>query len=90
MSEEQSPISVYDLLGFAMDQFASIAWIKLGLQPDPATGSFDTDLAEAKVAIDIVAQMAERAAPKLDPADRREVDNLVANLRLNYVERSKA
>lgn len=89
MSEEAQPLSVYALLAATMDQFASVAWQKMGLQPDPFTGKIERNLAEAKVAIDVCAQVGSHLDETLDEDDRREVHNLLRNLRLNYVEKAK-
>ncbi len=90
MSESQGPISVYDVVAIMAEQMASIAWQKLGLHPDPITNTIAADLGEAKVAIDVVTYLSEQMESKLDEEDRRELHNLVRNLRLNYVEKSRS
>lgn len=81
--------TTYDLLGYCINLLASQAWQKLGLLADPQTGEAQPDLAEAKVAIDAVGDLASRldAAPAdVVPADlRRDLKTLVNDLRLNYV-----
>lgn len=91
MSENETPksVSVHELIMVATDQIASVAWSKLGLHPDPISGQISTDLEEAKVAIDVVAYLASVLEPKLSPEDKREMQNLVSNLRLNFVEKSR-
>ena len=91
MSEEpeKQPLSVYDFLMAMIDQAAGLAWQKLGLQPDFVTGKIAPDFAEARVAIDLVAKLSAMIDEKLDDSDRREMQNLVSNLRLNYVEKTK-
>lgn len=79
----------YDLIGYCLNLLASQAWQKLGLLADPQTGEAKPDLAEAKVAIDAVGDLAARleSAPEtVVPADmRRELRTLLNDLRLNYV-----
>lgn len=87
--EEKKPLSVYDLILMMTDQLASVAWQKLGLQPDMMTGQIHRDLSEAKVTIDLVAHLANLMDTRLDEEDRREMQKLVSNLRLNYVDKSK-
>ena len=91
MSEEtqapKEPISVYDHLVYLLDQMAGISWQRLGLQPDMVTGTLAADLDEAKVAIDLSAYLAGIVEPKLGDEDRRRVQSLVRDLRLNYVQR---
>ena len=81
--------TTYDLIGYCINLLASQAWQKLGLLADPQTGEAQPDLAEAKVAIDVVGDLASRleSAPEtIIPADlRRDLKILVNDLQLNYV-----
>lgn len=88
MSTEKTPISVYDALAALIDQLASVAWAKLGLQPDPITGVMHKDLTEAKVAIDAVADLSQHLEPQLDDEDKRQIQNLLRDLRANFVNQS--
>lgn len=72
-----------------VDQMAAVAWQKLGLQPDMMSGKIEKNLEEAKVAIDLTTHLASFIEPKLDEDDKREIHNIIRNLRLNYVEKSK-
>lgn len=85
----KKPISVYDLLAIMADQAAAIAWQKLGLHPDMVTGELKMDLPEAKVAIDLAAYLASSLESRLDEPDRKEIQNLISTLRINYVEKSR-
>lgn len=85
----RGPLSVYDVLVVLTDQLAAIAWQKLGLQPDPLTGQMNLDLEEAKVAIDLTSHLASFVQPRLDEEDQRQMHNLIRDLRINYVEKSK-
>ena len=87
--DEKKPLSVFDVIVIMTDQLSSIAWQKLGLQPDMMTGQIARDLPEAKVTIDLIAHLAGIVDGRLDEEDRREMQKLVSNLRLNYVEKSK-
>lgn len=81
--------TTYDMIGYCINLLASQAWQKLGLLADPQTGEAQPDLAEAKIAIDAVSDLAGRldAAPEtIIPTDlRRDLRTLVNDLRLNYV-----
>ena len=85
----EAPPTTYDMIGYCINLLASQAWQKLGLLADPQTGEAQPDLAEAKVAIDAVSDLAARldSAPEtIIPADlRRDLRTLVNDLRLNYV-----
>lgn len=85
----RGPLSVYDVLVVMTDQLAAIAWQKLGLQPDPLTGTVHKNLEEAKVAIDLTSHLASFVQPRLDDEDQRQMHNLIRDLRINYVEKAK-
>ena len=55
----RKPIDVYVFLGVMLEQISSIAWQKLGLQPDIITGKLEPDLVQAKTAIDVTAELAK-------------------------------
>lgn len=92
LGAEAGPPSTYDLIGYCLNLMAQQAWQKLGLLADPQTGEAKPDLAEAKVAIDTVGDLAgrlETAPETLIPADfRRDLRTLLNDLRLNYVFQS--
>lgn len=87
MNPEQG-VSVYDLMGVSLDQFIEVAWVKMGLRPDPLTGKEAMDMNEAKVAIDMANRMAEALDPHLGDEDRRRVQQLLTDLRMNYIRKS--
>ncbi len=85
------PIDVFETVASMMDLFASLAWQKMGLQPDLATGKIAPDMRQAKAAIDATAALASIIEPELDEeTERRSVQNLVRDLRINFVEKSGA
>ena len=90
MSQDQvpQPISVATVLFETVDFMSALAWQKMGLQPDLATGKIEPNLDEAKLAIDAVAALSEIILHKLDSEeDKRQVQNIVRDLRVNYVQR---
>ena len=80
---------VYGLLGYCISLLSSVAWQKMGLIASPQTGEAKADLAQAKVAVDAVGDLAaylEAAPEDALPAEmRRELRTLMNDLRLNYV-----
>ena len=88
-TEPKEPLSVYAVLATMVDQMASIAWQKLGLQHDFITGKLEPDVAQAHVAIDAVAKMVDLLEPECDENDRRQLQSLVRDLRLNFVAKQK-
>jgi hypothetical protein len=85
----QEPLSVYTVIIAMVEQMSSIAWQKLGLQPDIMTGKLVQDLDQAKVAIDLTSHLASFIEPQLDEEDKRRIHGLIRDLRLNYVQKSK-
>lgn len=87
-STSPSATSVYEVIALMFEQASALAWQKLGLQPDYATGLIAPDLIGAKVAIDLAAHLGDVLLPQLDGEDRRQIGNVVRDLRLNYVGRT--
>lgn len=86
---EPQPIDVNEAIAQMVDFMSSLAWQKMGLQNDLATGKIHMDLAQAKAAVDATTALVEVLEPALeDEADRRQVQNLVRDLRINYVQKS--
>lgn len=65
--------TIYDHLAVILDQMSSVAWQKLGLQPDMVTGKIEPDLTQARVAIDVVGFLASQLETQLDEEDRKSV-----------------
>lgn len=79
------PISIYQMIMIMTEQMATIAWQKLGLQPDMITGQIAKNVEEAKVAIDVCTGLAAFLEPQLDEADKRRIHGLIRDLKINYV-----
>jgi len=65
------------------------AWEYLGLIMNPETKEINKDLKKAKIAIDTVAFLYNQIKDDLNPEDFKRIENLLANLRMNYVEKLK-
>ncbi len=81
-------LTVRDRFLMCIDILHQGAWIGMGLVPDPATGQMERDLAGAREAIDAVVFLAERVKDQIDDSTQRELQNLVNDLRLNYVRQA--
>jgi hypothetical protein len=86
--EERPELNVYSLLRMSVGMYVEQAWIHLGLRADPTTNKTETNLPLAKVAIDTVTFIVEELQPDLDASEKRELETLLANLRINYVRRA--
>lgn len=85
---KQEPINVTDLILWMVDEIQAQAWIKMGLWKDPVLGELQTDLRQAKIAVDCVGALVEVIKPHLSEAQRRDLERLLTDLRLNFVQRS--
>lgn len=82
----REPIIVYHMIMAMTEQMATLAWQKLGLQPDMMTGQVVKNIEEAKVAIDVCTGLAAFLEPQLDDDDKRRIHGLIRDLKINYVE----
>ncbi len=64
---------------------ASQAFAFLGAVPDPRTGVVRKDLGQAKAMIDILALLAEKTAGNLDEQEARLMEEMLYELRMQYV-----
>jgi len=91
-SGEEGPmpeITAIGILHFATGALSQLAWQHLGLMPSPVTGKVEANLPEARLSIDALAALAPLMNPRMNDANRRDMQSLITNLRLNYVEQSK-
>lgn len=82
-------LDIYDTLRFLIGVLNQAAWIHLGLVVAPGATEVKTDLAQARVAIDSLEALAQQLRPQADPTEQREIDNVLANLRVNYVKKAE-
>ena len=86
--EPHPRLAAADRLLMCIDILHQGAWIALGLVTDPVTNQVQKDLGEARVLIDATAALAEHAEGFVDEPVKRELRNLVATLRMNFVNQS--
>lgn len=87
--QSRDPIDVHMVLAVMMDQLADLAWQKLGLRHDVGSGKIEPNLPQAKSAIDVIVSISKILDPHLDDEDRRQVQGMVRDLQINYVERNQ-
>jgi hypothetical protein len=68
---------------------ATNALIFMGATPHPETGETMTDLASARQTIDILGMLREKTKGNLTAEEEKFFDNLLAQLRLTFVQRGK-
>jgi hypothetical protein len=80
------PPDARSLVATCFSLLAAKAWEALGLVPNPETKQIRRNLDDAQLAIDAAAALAAVIRDKSTDAERRELDTLLANLRINFVE----
>ena len=84
-----TPPSVYVTVAHLFETISDVAYQKMGLRRDPYTGKIVRELDEARTAIDLAAHLAEVLDPSLDSDDRRTLQGMVRDLKMNYVRLRK-
>ena len=82
-------LDIYDTLRFMVGVLNQAAWIHLGLVVAPGASEAVIDLGQARVAIDSLEAIALQLRPSFDPEEQREIDNVLANLRINFVKKAE-
>jgi hypothetical protein len=76
-------------LSFTM-MLAQKAWIYLGkIAADPKSNEIKTDLPQAQFSIDCMAAILEKLKGRIEAKEANEIQNIITNLRLNYVSALK-
>ncbi|XXF80303.1 DUF1844 domain-containing protein [Myxococcaceae bacterium GXIMD 01537] len=68
---------------------ASTALIHLGVTPNPETGGIHRDLPLARQSLDLLSMLHEKTRGNLTEDEARLFNNVLADLRLRFVEASK-
>ena len=66
--------------------FQQAAWQALGKIANPVNGKTETDLPQARHAIDMLAMLERKMAGNLTDQEQRFLANALTQLRLNYVD----
>jgi len=83
-------LDTYSLIGLFLGILVEKAWQAMGLRTKPGTDKIETDFDQASVAIDTAGFLTEKLQPRLPDDEKRRLEGLVADLRLNYVRLAKA
>jgi hypothetical protein len=81
-------VDVYSLLKSFIGMLGMQAWQKMGLLMDPSTGKIEKDMAQAKVAIDSIAALANQLEGRVSESEQRELKAMLSDLQINFVRRS--
>jgi hypothetical protein len=85
---ERVSLQAVDLLRWCVSLLATSAWQAMGLLPDQATKKTERKMDDARLAIDATGALIDHLRPRVEAAERRELETLLANLRLNFVEQT--
>jgi len=86
---ELPPPNVFETLQFITGLLAEQAWQLMGLHLAPGRKEPTVDMAQAKVAIDVVISIADKLHPHLDDESRRSIRGLISDLQINFVQHNK-
>jgi len=87
--EDLLPPDLYSYLLLVVQMLAGQAWVYLGLTLNPRTGAITRDLDQARLAIDTISWLLERIGEHIKEDEKRALETLLTNLRLNYVEQHR-
>jgi hypothetical protein len=86
--EEAMQIDMYGLLRMMFGMCVEQAWVHLGLQLAPGAKETKADLPQARLAIDTIAYIKDGLGDNLQDAEKREVEQILTTLRMNFVQRT--
>ena len=81
-------LTTSDLVHSFLSLLALKAWEGMGLVPNAVTGKTQKNLDDARLAIDAYAAVFEILRSHIDEGPRRDMENLLTTLRLNFVDKS--
>lgn len=81
-------LTTTDLVHSFLSLLALKAWEGMGLVPNALSGKTQKNLDEARLAIDAYAAVFEILRSRIDEGPRREMENLLTTLRINFVDKS--
>ncbi len=87
--ETAEPLDTTSLLQWCLSVLAANAWQTMGLIANPATQKVERNLDDARLAIDAVVALADQLRPRLPDAERRQLETLLTDLRLNFVQQKE-
>ncbi len=89
VGEETKELDLPTLFIWFISLLSGKAWEYLGLIMNPETKQINQDLKKAKISIDTIAFLYEQIKDFLSREDFNRIENLLTNLRMNYVQKLK-
>lgn len=81
INQKHSQLFLYLLSSFEMS-----ALVQMGKIKNPATDKLEKDLMQAQLSIDIIDMMKEKTKGNLSDDEQKFLENMIAQLKLNYVD----
>jgi hypothetical protein len=88
-AERLPAVTARDIVTVCIGQLHEIAWAQMGLVPNPTSQTMQRDLTDARLAIDCIADLVRHLEKSADVATQRELQTMLSNLRLNFVQQSQ-
>ncbi len=89
--EGPDPVADFDvtaILRMTIGILNEKTWINMGLYANPGTGKVEKNIPEARRGIDLIADLVRHLEPFAEPDEKRELQVMLNNLRLNFVRQS--
>lgn len=86
--KELMPDNIYDFIRFFLTALVSQSWVYMGLIYNPRDNQITKDLTQAKVAIDCFEFLFNKIKDKLTEKETKELQEILANLQLNFIEKT--
>jgi hypothetical protein len=86
---ENGPPDVYSLQLLFLREMQTLAYLWMGLIPDPTTGQTVEDLQQARTAIDTAAFLASQLEAVVSPEERLPLRAMIQDMQVQFVERSR-
>jgi hypothetical protein len=80
------PIKIKDIIYMTILSLESKAWAYLDMVAHPETQKHQKDPGEAKAAIDAIDALYKTIEGNLDPAEKKDIQVRLTNLRLNFAK----
>lgn len=90
--EGPDPVADFDvtaILRMTIGIMNEKTWINMGLLANPGSGQVQKNIPEARRGIDLIADLVKHLEPYAEPQEKRELQVLLQNLRINFVRQSQ-
>lgn len=83
---EENKLKHSQLFLYLLSSFEMSALVQMGKIKNPATDKMEKDLDQAQLSIDLIDMLKEKTKGNLSEAEQKFIENMSAQLKLNYVD----